>query len=482
MSDVNVLIQEAEQAIEFIEDTDARKILKQLRQIVVTQKIKETDPSLFSRLEKLMVYLSIVAFPNLSDQESAEVLRNYYLESYDIGVLMENRITAKLFFVPYLVRDEPRELLKKALLANNQKIGDLTLGQWIQEFEKQFSVKTRSESAPLQFMTDNSKVRGLSPLDQKKLKEILHTYDYLLVSTLPAVGEDLKNLMSVVSRQKGAATYELPMKYSKSYSVPSSQRESAESVVTVSLPLLPALSKYENLGNQLITNERIRVKSQQEPVRPSLLYWLKYYRDELGIGQHNSVERGDFLFRSENGRKLSPDERERISLILKSLEENLPLSIDTERQEIIFPIFQGVLVPPHQPEPLQTATPFVRRANNDFGGEKSTVPPVETPKRPAFQNLTFFSPVQGDSNDLSKKERTDQTRSSESVGHNTPALRQLADTHSVAGGGGMSFSTGHIFPAEKEVIVKKSFRPAPTKKAFDDSNPFIINPSRGGEE
>lgn len=261
---------------------------------------------------------------------------------------------------------------------------------------------------------------------------------------------------------------------------------------TVNLPLLQALSKYGNLGNQLVTTDRIRIKSQPDPVRPSLLYWLKCYRDELGIGQHNSVERGDFLFRSENCRKLSPKERERVNLILKSLEENLPLSIDTERQEIIFPVFQGVLVSPHQPEPLRTATPLVRRANNDFGGEKSTVPPVETPKRLAFQNSTFFSPVQGDLNDLPKKERTDQIKSSEFVGRNAPVLNSYANN--ALGGGGMSFSTGHIFPAEKEAIVQKaiptvsspsstpSSRPAPTKKVFDDSNPFIINPSRGGGE
>jgi hypothetical protein len=55
---------------------------------------------------------------------------------------------------------------------------------------------------------------------------------------------------------------------------------------TIRLPLLQALSKYEQLGNQLITEERLKLKSQAETVRPSLLYWIKYYRDELGVGHH----------------------------------------------------------------------------------------------------------------------------------------------------------------------------------------------------
>ena len=129
------------------------------------------------------------------------------------------------------------------------------------------------------------------------------------------------------------------------------EQKSHVSVQAVKLPLLQALSKYENLGNQLITRERIRVKSQLEPVRPSLLYWIKYYRDELGIGHHDSVQRGDFLFRSENGKRLSPEEREHVNLVLKSVEENMPLEIDTERSEIIFPHFEA-------PRPVAPAREF----------------------------------------------------------------------------------------------------------------------------
>lgn len=115
----------------------------------------------------------------------------------------------------------------------------------------------------------------------------------------------------------------------------STEKQSAKQ--TVNLQILTALSKYPNLGNQNITTERIRIKSQPEPVRGSLYNWIKCYRDELGIGQHSTVERGQFLFRSENGKRLTPEERERINLILKSIEENYALDIDPEKQIIVFP-------------------------------------------------------------------------------------------------------------------------------------------------
>lgn len=110
-----------------------------------------------------------------------------------------------------------------------------------------------------------------------------------------------------------------------------------EKVTLRKLQILQALSQYPNLGNQNITTERIRIKSQSEPVRGSLYNWIKCYRDELGIGQHSTVERGQFLFRSENGKRLTPEERERINLILKSIEENYALDIDLEKQVIVFP-------------------------------------------------------------------------------------------------------------------------------------------------
>ncbi|MBP9698251.1 MAG: hypothetical protein KBD65_03605 [Candidatus Moranbacteria bacterium] len=204
---------------------------------------------------------------------------------------------------------------------------------------------------------------------------------------------------------------------------------------TIRLPLLQALSKYEQLGNQLITEERLKLKSQGETVRPSLLYWIKYYRDELGVGHHSSVDRGNFLFRSENGKKLTPEERERVNLVLRSVEENVPLDIDTEQSIILFPAF----VPP-------APTP------------RPTLPPM-APQRPAFQpsGSAVFQPA--------------------------PPVQP----------GAMSFSSKHVLPAEKaasEAPVSTPTprpvvapRPAtPVTPVAPKRNPFHIRPVSMGKE
>jgi hypothetical protein len=214
-----------------------------------------------------------------------------------------------------------------------------------------------------------------------------------------------------------------------------SPEEKRQTAALVRMPLLQALSQYEQLGNQLITQERIKIKSQTEPVRPSLLYWIKYYRDELGVGHHNSMERGNFLFRSENGKRLSPEERERVNLVLKSVEENVPLEIDTLHNSIVFP-------------------PFV--------APRPVAEPVNVPK----PEKNFFEPSQ----EVMREQRS--------------APQERAGT--------LSFSSKHVLPAEKERVEAESSvssqaplpktPPLAPKRPAAPANPFLIHPVSTREE
>lgn len=100
--------------------------------------------------------------------------------------------------------------------------------------------------------------------------------------------------------------------------------------------LLDALSKYPYIGNQPITTDTIKLKSQVALVRPTLTNWLKNYRDELGIGMHDAVARAKFLFESQNTKKLPSIERDRIHTLVRSLEDNELLNIDTKKEVILF--------------------------------------------------------------------------------------------------------------------------------------------------
>lgn len=107
-----------------------------------------------------------------------------------------------------------------------------------------------------------------------------------------------------------------------------------------SLLLLDALVKYPRINDQQLTSERIRVKSEKDPVRGTVRHWIRAYRDAVGIKEHTAIERGQFLFQSENAKKLPAEEREKVSILLKALDDGESLSINPDKQEIIFPTFQ----------------------------------------------------------------------------------------------------------------------------------------------
>lgn len=253
--------------------------------------------------------------------------------------------------------------------------------------------------------------------------------------------------------------------------IPKPVNEEVESVEqpkvigVIKKPLLKALSEYPRLGEQNITANRIKTKQSSEPVRGSLTNWIHYYRDELGIGFHDQVLRGKFLFQSENGKRLSGEERERLNLILKSIEEEFPLDIDTARQEIVFPdvtipqsnqgggapLRGAVSFPTPQasssaskPEAQAFSAPIFQGGMNQPSGVSSRgvnpwviQPPTSLASRPpiAAQSKASFGGA-------SRPVSTSSASAVPSLVGNMKPIENIAN-HTV------QFSTGHVLPAEK---------------------------------
>ncbi len=203
--------------------------------------------------------------------------------------------------------------------------------------------------------------------------------------------------------------------------VPDESLSSEPVIKTARLPLLKAMSEYPHLSEQLLTREKIKLKSSTEPVRPSLGNWLKSYREELGIGFHEPVKRGNFLFQSQNGKRLSNEERARFNLILKSVEEEFPLDIDTERQAIVFP------------------------SSGDVAMELTQIrtnPSQPTPNR--------MIRARGLSTSLPASETTPETSSPTAFQSFKPLFAKSVSPEKNVSGETLHFSTGHVLPAERE--------------------------------
>jgi hypothetical protein len=165
----------------------------------------------------------------------------------------------------------------------------------------------------------------------------------------------------------------------------------------VKLSLLAALGKYARLGEQAVTASRLTLKGNPEPVRGNLVNWLKVYRDELGVGYHDPVLRAKFLFNSPNAKAITSEERERLNLILRSVEENAPLDIDLSKMEIVFPSFTvteskaaPTLVSKEPLGPTRTqSAPFTSPASVVPSKPIAEMQPTPAPKRQGMFSSAF---------------------------------------------------------------------------------------------
>jgi hypothetical protein len=111
----------------------------------------------------------------------------------------------------------------------------------------------------------------------------------------------------------------------------------------VQLPLSTALASYLKLAEQNVTTSQLKLRYMPELVRPSIKNWIKDFHDALGAVKHSPIDRGNFLFHSENGKKLSSTDRQKVAMLLKSLDEQTLLTIDTEKEEVVFGVENPVI-------------------------------------------------------------------------------------------------------------------------------------------
>jgi hypothetical protein len=141
----------------------------------------------------------------------------------------------------------------------------------------------------------------------------------------------------------------------------------------VSITLQEAMKAYPELGEQLITTQRIKLKSFPDPIRPSVKNWISDYTFNFGYDQHSTVIRNNYLFQTENTRPLSNSDRQRLSYVLKAFDEKNPIAINTTIKQIIFPEMEPVSQPSTTPHGNQEK-PYQWTKNNDQETVKNIQP------------------------------------------------------------------------------------------------------------
>jgi len=106
----------------------------------------------------------------------------------------------------------------------------------------------------------------------------------------------------------------------------------------VQLAIADALLKYPEIAQQIVTSESIKLQFSPILMRPSIKNWISDFHGAMGAGKHSPIDRGNFLFHSENAKKLNAIDRQKLGMILKSLDEQTPLKIDEHGPAVVFEV------------------------------------------------------------------------------------------------------------------------------------------------
>jgi hypothetical protein len=103
-------------------------------------------------------------------------------------------------------------------------------------------------------------------------------------------------------------------------------------------PFNEALRKYSAFGEQLVTTERIKISSFPEPVRPSVKNWIADYTAMPDYDRNNpdSMKRQNYIFRSPNAKNLTANNKERLSFVLRSFDENGEVAFNKDTKVLFF--------------------------------------------------------------------------------------------------------------------------------------------------
>lgn len=168
---------------------EAYNLALNLEKSLEAANLKAIAPKLAQEYESIIVRLKLTALPMLGDEESVKIIKEHFLEGLGPEIDIENRLTAKLFSLPLTPRDDFRPELQRAAQNNQQKIGPLTINQWLSDYNNFSHPDQRTNISPREYLLQSRLVGPLSEENKNKLYTLFHVYDHLLLVT-PVMSEE----------------------------------------------------------------------------------------------------------------------------------------------------------------------------------------------------------------------------------------------------------------------------------------------------
>ena len=258
---------------------EAYNLFLNLEKSLAAVNLKTAFPKLAQEYERLVIQLKLTALPMLNNEETVRVIKEHFLESLEVNIFngfkvnidIENRLTAKLFSIPLTPRDDLRQGLQSAVQNNQQKIGALTISQWISDYNNFSHPDQRTNISPREYLLSSRQVSGLSEEDKNKLYTLFHVYDHLLLVTSimseEEMNEIIKNSLPSDVKKPVSPLQKVPSPLPKTKTLPP-PAQPPSTIPSPIQPTKPPTPSYQ-IPKQTIPGRRDLYKEPvEEPPRP----------------------------------------------------------------------------------------------------------------------------------------------------------------------------------------------------------------------
>jgi len=150
------------------------------------------------------------------------------------------------------------------------------------------------------------------------------------------IREYLKGIENAILSWGGQLPIVLPPKPSAYNSVALAEKKPEQKTTSLTQKSLRQIVQdNKEILNQILTASPLKIADFDQPVRGTIKNWLADYVKQKGAEKHDQMIRGDYLFKSDNTKNLSPQEKLLVAEILKSYDENSALTYDEDKKIII---------------------------------------------------------------------------------------------------------------------------------------------------
>ncbi len=307
-------------------------------------------------IEELKVYkclLLFVDFPTLSEEKQLWLFRNALVKALRVGIDVRERFIVKMNVLDPSLWAETAQPFVEAIIQNEERVGRegiLIQGEasptppiiknWLRDYNRIYGMDKHEKIIMHQYMTESKNVARLNQEEKIVLLKVLELYESLKFPTQSQfvkafedyLNQNLENLEQVEQLfvEEGFVDQGVdPISQMKEDLIFNDKE-----IVTDNLTNL--MKKFPKIFDQEITEKPIKLLYSEETVRPTIENWLSDYSSFAGANDREITDRSSYLLRSPNVSNLKLEERVRLGLILRSVDEGYPLPFSLSSQKIIF--------------------------------------------------------------------------------------------------------------------------------------------------